>query len=319
MFPIAAITFGTGLSSVLFSLFTTGGTYFACTVRSAVMSLVDDVDADNSMGLQSLISWAEDAWVAVLAVLLVLVPILIFFLVAVSLFGLWLLRKHLDRRAEKSKVECAACRAKVFPFATVCYNCRSSLKNVVSIGFLGQRRTDLARDLASHRLKLMSLRKCPNCGCRLKKKTVHQTCESCSHPLASSDNLPDSYLAMVRSRLPQSLLICGLLSAVPIVGMIPAIVYYRVSLVSPFRGYIGLGSSFLSRWVSRIVGILLVAFFSWVPILSTFVAPALAYMNYAICRHAFVAQWEQERRSEALAAKPSPTKAVKRQNAGTQG
>jgi len=90
--------------------------------------------------------------------------------------------------------------------------------------------------------------------------------------------------------------------------MIPAIVYYRIVLVSPFRAYIKLGSSFVSRWLSRVVGIILLAFFAWVPVLSTFVAPALAYMNYAIYRQAFLRQWEREKTSTFSGTTCSPTR-----------
>ena len=80
----------------------------------------------------------------------------------------------------------------------------------------------------------------------------------------------------------------------PIVGLIPAIVYYRIVLVSPFRAYIGLGSCFVSKWFSRIAGMILLAFFSWIPFLSALVAPILAVMNYGVYRHAFSTQWERE-------------------------
>ncbi|NLS92668.1 MAG: DUF4126 family protein [Planctomycetaceae bacterium] len=306
--PIAAMTFGSTSASFIFSVLTTGGTYLVCTARSELLNLLEDVDADDSMGIQSLLSWGEDAWVAVLVVLLVLVPVLILSFVALSLLGLWLLRTHMDRKGERSKVDCPSCGAKVFPFATVCHSCRTSITSVSSIGFLGQKRMDAVTDRTAHRLKLIALKKCPQCGSRLKQKTFHQTCEICTHALASGDRLPDSYLKMVRGRLTQSLLICSLLSAIPVVGMIPAIVYYRIVLVSPFRAYIKLGSSFVSRWLSRVVGIILLAFFAWVPVLSTFVAPALAYMNYAIYRQAFLRQWEREKTSTFSGTTCSPTR-----------
>jgi uncharacterized membrane protein YesL/ribosomal protein S27AE len=289
LFPIAGFAVGS-----IFSLVTAAGTYFACTARSALIEVLDDIDADNSMGIQSLLSWAGDAWVVVIAVLLVLMPILILFFVAISLAGLWMLRWYMDRKSEECKVACPACSEKVFPFATVCHNCQAAIVDVSSVGFLGQHRNDAVSDVASHRLKLISLKKCPQCGSRLSQKTLRQTCGVCQHALASGDRLPDSYVKMLQGRLPQSLLVCGVLSAIPVVGMIPAIVYYRVVLVSPFRAYLQLGSSFLSRWLARLVGILLLAFFSWVPILSTFVAPALAYLNYAIYRRAFLRQWYRE-------------------------
>lgn len=295
LIPLAAITFGSFSFSFVFSILTAAGTYFVCTVRSVLVELLDDIDADDSMGIQSLLAWAEDAWVAVCVILLVLVPVLILSFVTLSLLGLWLLRKYADRRAEATKVDCPECSARVLPFATVCQNCGATLCNVSSIGFLGQARADAVRDRAAHRLKLISLKKCPHCASRLKHKTLHQTCEICTHALASEDRLPDSYVEMVQSRLFLSLLVCGLLSTVPVVGMIPAIVCYRIVLVSPFRAYIKLGSSFVTRWLSRIAGILLLAFFGWVPVLSIFVGPVLAYMNYAIYRHTFLRQWHQEK------------------------
>jgi hypothetical protein len=296
LFPIAAMTLGSISASVVFSMFTTAGTYLACVVRSGFVQILQDIDADDSMGLQSLFAWAEDAWVAVLVVMLVFVPVLILLLVGMCLLGLWLLRKQIDRNAAKSKVECRTCGAKLFSYATVCHHCTAPVKTVEAIDFLGQPRRVPAEDRAAHRLQLIALKKCPQCGSRLKKKSLHQTCEICHHPLAAGDSLPDSYLKMVQARLPNTLVICALLSAVPIVGLIPAIVYYRIVLVSPFRAYIGLGSSFLSRWLARIAGMILLAFFSWIPFLSALVAPILAFMNYGIYRHAFMSQWEREKR-----------------------
>ncbi len=295
--PIAAVSVGSMSVSLFFSILTAGGTYLVCTLRSGFLQILEDIDADDSMGIQSVLAWAEDAWVAVLVLLLVLVPVLILMLVGMSLVGLWLLRMYMDRKAERSKLDCPECGAKVFSYATVCQDCRASMPSVSAIGFLGQPRSELAGDRMAHRLKLIALKKCPQCGSRLNKKSLHQTCEICHHALASADSLPTSYLNMVHARLPQSLLICGILSAVPILGMIPAIVYYRIVLVSPYRAYIGLGSSFVSRWLSRIAAMILLAMFSWVPVLSTFVAPALAVMNYGVYRHAFVSQWEREKRS----------------------
>jgi hypothetical protein len=146
-----------------------------------------------------------------------------------------------------------------------CHHCAAPIKTAAAIGFLGQPLRAPAEDWAAHRLQLIALKKCPQCGSRLKKKSLHQTCEICHHPLAAGDFLPDSYLKMVQARLPKTLVICGLLSAVPIIGLIPAIVYYRIVLVSPFRAYIVLGSCFVSRWLSRIAGVILLAFFSWIP------------------------------------------------------
>ena len=279
LFPIAAITLGSIGTSFIFPILTMGGTYFACSLRSGLLELLDDIDADDSMGLQSLVSWFEDAWVAVLVILLVVMPVVILLLVAVSLLVLWLVRKYMDHRAEQSKVGCPDCGAKVFAFATVCHNCKTQIRNVCSIGFLGQARPEAVRDRIGHRLNLLALKKCPQCGSRLKKRTLHQTCEVCAYPVALGDSLPDSYVKMVQRRLSQSLLVCGLLSAVPIVGMIPAIVYYRIVLVSPFRAYMGIGSGFVSKWLARVAGFVLLACFAWVPVLSTFVAPTLAYMN----------------------------------------
>jgi len=259
---------------------------------------VDDVDADNSMGLQSLISWAEDAWVAVLAVLACsgadpdLLP------------GrriapwLWLLQKHLDRRAEKSKVECAACRAKVFPFATVLLQLPIPAEKRVSIGFLG--RTDgLSKGLNRPSLEVDVSKEVSKLRLPPEEEDRPPDCvQTVATHLASSDNLPDRLPGKWYGPAFRNRVYCGLLSAGSNRGHDPGHRLLPGLLVSPFRAYTGLGSSFLSRWVSRIVGILLVALFSWIPILSTFVAPALAYMNYAVYRHAFLAQWNARQRSE---------------------
>lgn len=81
-----------------------------------------------------------------------------------------------------------------------------------------------------------------------------------------------------------------MMGMVPILGVVAAMVYYRIVLIAPLRMYIGLGRGLLSKWTGRLAGVVLLAMLAWVPVLSMGVAPILTWMNYRIYRRAFLAE-----------------------------
>ena len=69
-------------------------------------------------------------------------------------------------------------------------------------------------------------------------------------------------------------------------GVIPAVILYRLQIVAPFRRYLTPGRKFLLKWGIRLASLVLVAF-QWVPLLGGLLLPLLALVNYWAYRQAF--------------------------------
>lgn len=84
----------------------------------------------------------------------------------------------------------------------------------------------------------------------------------------------------------------------PVVGVVPAIVFYRFQLVNPFRCYVPFGSALLAKWLGRFacIGVLSV---QWIPLVGGVSLPIMATINYAIYRRAFHAAWRSGGASRA--------------------
>jgi len=71
-----------------------------------------------------------------------------------------------------------------------------------------------------------------------------------------------------------------------VLGVIPAVVLYRLEIVAPFRRYIPFGQNMLLRWAVRLISLVLVAL-QWVPLLGGLLVPLLALVNYGAYRSVY--------------------------------
>ena len=94
------------------------------------------------------------------------------------------------------------------------------------------------------------------------------------------------YIAFIDRRVPLVCVVCFVLGLIPVLGVIPAVIFYRLRIIAPFRRYIPRGRNFLLRWGIRMVSLVLVAF-QWVPLLGGLLLPAMALINYGAYRNAF--------------------------------
>ena len=94
------------------------------------------------------------------------------------------------------------------------------------------------------------------------------------------------YIAAIDRRVPWVLVVCFLLGLIPVLGVIPGVIYYRLSIVAPFRRYMPPGRGILIRWGVRLAVLILVAF-QWVPVAGGLVVPAMALINYVAYRSAY--------------------------------
>jgi hypothetical protein len=73
------------------------------------------------------------------------------------------------------------------------------------------------------------------------------------------------------------------LGLIPILGVIPGVILYRLTIVAPYRRYISTGRGLLLRWTIRLIILVLVAL-QWVPVAGGFVVLFMALINYAAYR-----------------------------------
>lgn len=309
LLPVAALSLGQGGVLGVVAVLAAGLTYAVATLRASLMEFVEDLDPDDSTGIPSLIAWAEDGWVLLAALLMVLMPVVVLALVAVALAGLWGLERMLERRDAKSRIPCAQCGEPACPHALACPKCCAPTEAPRAVGVLGGAKDRLVEDRKQHRLRLAAARRCPRCATRLRMRTTYQQCGACGAILCEEIDIAQRYLPFVNARMPGALVVCALLGAVPVLGLVPGIVYYRIVLVRPLRNYLGVGSGFIARWLGRIGGVLVIALTGWVPLLSAATVPVLAMVNLATYRRGFVRQLERDtarqRAGEAPAANPA--------------
>jgi hypothetical protein len=153
------------------------------------------------------------------------------------------------------------------------------------MGLLGQAKNRLA-DVRSLPFRLVAVKRCPACANRLVRRAVEQACPACGHRVMGDTRFAQGYVASIDRRVPLTLLVCSLLGLIPVLGVIPAVIYYRLSIVAPFRRYIPPGRGLLLRWGVRLAVVLLVAL-QWVPVAGALAVPVMAVVNYAAYRSSF--------------------------------
>ena len=262
------------------------GTFVIAAVRSAVLGVFFNADPDDDAGIQKLFSWAGDLWASFGVIFLILFPFVMIALIAIVTGGIAALRWWLARKEEKSRVACGTCNTLMYRCAMACGSCRSPNPNVCDVGVLGQSDTDDPADMASQPRQLAEARRCPLCATRLPERDVHQSCTACDTQPFADPAFVERYQSDIAKRLPLVLGVGALLSAIPVIGLIPGVIYYRMALVAPFRRYLPWGKSFVAKWAIRLVMFLLIAV-QWIPAVGIITVPAMALISFLAYRGLF--------------------------------
>lgn len=94
---------GSTFSAVIASLFCCGGTFGLCKVREAVVAAVRELDPDNALHLNTLLTlFEEGSWLVILPILLVFPLLALLLMLFFAGFG-WLLSRPLKAIAEKRR------------------------------------------------------------------------------------------------------------------------------------------------------------------------------------------------------------------------
>jgi len=243
-------------------------------------------DEEDDLGVQKLIYYAEDVWALFGPLVLLLYPVLILILTGIVLALLYWFKRRVVAKEEKSKIACANCSELIYSTALACQNCNQSNQHPSAIGFFGQTKVKPVKSGDEHAYKLVEKKRCPVCANRFQEHHVYQSCSACGHELMQDDRFATKYVRRIDRRVPKVLVISFLLSLIPIIGLIPAIIYYRIQLVAPFRLYIPRMRNIGLRWGLRIFHFVLIAF-QWVPAFGGFVAPIMAFTSYRMYRGSF--------------------------------
>ncbi len=283
-----------GLADSLPALMIGVGVYWLGTLRGGVLGVLFDADEDDDIGVQGLLSWAEDIWALCGPILLLIFPIVMLILVGIVAAVLVLARKRAEAKEELSKTPCTNCGEKIYNAAIQCFACNTPTASPSEISFLGRSLDEPTPDLKAHSYKLVEKKRCPICATRFEKRAVHQQCAACGHELFKNPDFANAYLAQNDARLPIVLIISTLFSLIPVVGLIPGIIFYRMTLIAPLRKYIPRSRAILMRWGVRILFFFLVMF-QWFPLAGGLVVPIMAFVNYTVYRTAFKAMLDNDK------------------------
>jgi len=257
-----------------------GATWAMASLRRSIVELVSDVDDGDDLGLQSLLAWSESTATLVGVLFLVVFPILALVLAGLTTAGIWLVRRRAEEREQRSRVPCPRCATPIYPHAVACPACGHEVVEPRAVGVFGQAKDAPCADRARQALELVSRKRCPVCATRLRERAVSQACPTCRKVTFGSAAELERYLGLIRGRLPRTLLVSLALGAIPVLGVVPGVIYYRLNLVSGLRGYISPLRGCATRTFVSLIHLALVV--QPIPVVGALVLPLLCWSTYAI-------------------------------------
>lgn len=280
------------------AMFSAAAVWFTCVARRELLDIFCEADPDDDTMVMGVFSWAEDLWALVGTLMLILFPLVMLGITVLLLGLIALLQWRAKRREEQSKIDCPACSQPMYRSAVSCGNCGAKNEQVHAIGWLGQSKDKLASDPQHQPEHLIQKKHCPVCATHLASGHVRQTCPACGHELFRDSDESDRFLKSLDQRLPAVLVVTALLSLVPIVGVIPAIITFRLRLIAPLRRYTSTARAITTRWGLRILFIMLV-WLQAIPVIGAFSIPIMAVVSYTAYRRIFLGQLERERTGDS--------------------
>ena len=256
------------------------------------------------MGLQEALSWLEDLGVLGGVLLATVFPAVALTLFGLTILTLFALEKFFEYQEKRRQVACPHCKKGRHASALQCPHCRRQNPQPRRVGVFGQATQKPVVDLAQHPQQLVARKRCPVCATRLEKKAIHQPCSACGTTTFANAAAVDDYLRTLRQKLPQTAAITFVLSFIPLLGIIPAVIYYRFGLIASLRGYLPRTTGCLVRWGVRLLNLFLIAL-QPIPILGAVMLPLMAASNYFIYQK--VLERERDRVFGAKRSQPPPS------------
>jgi hypothetical protein len=196
---------------------------------------------------------------------------------------LLLLRLVIERRSAGSNVPCGQCSRPIPATAPFCAGCGTAQPAARQGGLFGLPLARPLRDLAAQQFALITVRRCPRCATRLPQRTISQSCPGCTTRTFADAAAVQGYLTRLDRRLPWVVLGCLLCGLVPLFGLIPGLMLYRIGLISALSSYIGDGRGCLVRTAINLLNALLVML-QPLPVIGAVTLPLLCLSNYVVYR-----------------------------------
>jgi len=262
-----------------------GGTLLVARTRDVIFGPLSAADEDDDLGLQKLLRWAGDLWAALGPVALIVLPLLTIAGFGVAVVLLVAIERRVVARGDRLLVACGHCGQPIHPSALDCPACRTPVEEPRGVGLLGQPKETPA-NRATLPEELVAVKRCPSCATRFDRRAVKQTCRVCGFPLMDDPGQAQGYLAAIDRRVPLACLVGGVLGLVPVLGLIPGVIFTRLLIIAPFRRYLPAGQRLFVRWGVRLVIAILVGL-QWVPVAGALTVPAIGLISYAVYRSAY--------------------------------
>ncbi|MBD5781838.1 hypothetical protein IEN85_20220 [Pelagicoccus sp. NFK12] len=262
-----------------------GLTFFLTMTRNGVVGILSEADEDDSLGMRKFISWCEEIWATFGVWVLLAIPAAVLLLNGIVFGVLYLIRKRHEGKMEAARIECPKCQTKIHCFATACLSCDTPNENPVALGFLGGMLEEKQRDVMAQKVRLIELKRSPKSGEKVKGRGADITCQEDSVAVFGDKEVNEQYFKTVDARLPKVLIVSAALGFVPILGLIAGVIYYRLQLVAPYRRYLPWSKGFLTKWLVRLVLLLLAAL--QIVGFGIFAVPLMALINHWMYRNAF--------------------------------
>lgn len=267
------ILFGFGMLAV----------HWLATLRNEFIHFLEEIDEDDNLFIGRIISWMEDGLVVFGFFLLIWAGFLMVVTYGALIALFIYMRKRYERKLEAQKIECFQCGEKNLPFAVKCYSCKQPQAQVHAVGLFGQKKNNLISNVQEHQLNLISNRKCPNCGNKLKSNKVFQSCNHCSTELFQSPTLKD-FTKSIDKKFYKIAGLSFLLGFIPVVGFVISAVLANIYLFSPYRRFIPKGSNFMTKMFIKFLTLL---FFFFGIAFGFIAAPLYCIMRYYIWKGKF--------------------------------
>lgn len=276
-----------GFVDIIPTLMVGYGVYSLNRWQNLVFFDLEHGDEDDDLGIQSAMSWGKDLFAAfgMLAIIFFPIVMIVFCAIISSFFSL--LSRRAQAKEEQSKISCANCNLLMYTSASACPQCKTDNKHPTQIGFLGQSIDVPVIDLADHQLKLIEMKRCSNCANRLTSKNFSQTCSACGKSLMKNKEFAKSYLKRVQARIPLTLGITFVLSLIPVVGLVPGVIYYRFKLAGPFRRYLPIHKNMLNKILIQLVMVILIVW-QVIPGFGSISVPVMALITFIMYRRSFL-------------------------------
>lgn len=258
--------------------------FAASTVRRLVLGVVHEVDASGALELPRIWSIAETSTVAIGALVFVLAPLLAAAFGFVVLLSLVVVERMIRRLERRTQRPCTSCREPISPMAPMCPACRTPQPAPRRPNLVGWPSRRPAREAELGALDLLAQGRCGLCATRVDGRGPGDTCRGCHGPLLPPERRA-ALVAEAGRRHRRSLVVVALLAVVPVLGLLPALLWLRLHgqvlrrWTPPLRSFAG-----------RVAGrLLLIPVFAaqGVPVLGALTLPIWAVVEHRLQRRLF--------------------------------